>query len=357
MEEDYLTTIQNKVFGKAIRRMFVGVSVMAMLSVASLETVQVEAAEVSQTTLLNDQVQSYQQTMIDECNAQGLDLKYVPTLLALMMQESGGRGEDPMQASESINGQLGNIHDGATSIHYGVKNFKERLQMLNDAGFTDLRILFQSYNYGAGFISWMQKQGATEWTVDLSERYSLEVLKPTMEQGGWSGVGEKSEYVNEVSLAHGKPYYYISCGNFHYGDEVARYYRTVGDEYTNADISEEEIAAQQEAAAKAEAEKAAADKAAKEKADAAAKAKELEKAAMAVEAKGINEAKTASSTKESAETSSSTTASSENTEGSTDTNILEDARDTVVDGFENILKPAVQNSKGVNYITNAVKEG
>lgn len=356
MEEDYLTTIQNKVFGKKIRKMFVGASLMAMLSVATLETVQVEAAETTQTTLLNDQVQSYQQTMIDECNAQGLDLKYVPTLLALMMQESGGRGEDPMQASESINGQLGNIHDGATSIHYGVKTFKERLHMLNEAGFSDLRILFQSYNYGAGFISWMQKQGATEWTVDLSERYSIEVLKPIMEQGGWSGVGEKSDYVNEVSVRHGKPYYYLSCGNFHYGDEVARYYRTVGDEYTNANLSEEEIAAQKAAEEKAAAEKAAADKAAAEKAE---KAKELEKAAMSAEAKGINEAKTVDSTESSMTENSTTEASAtENSEKTTEeSGVLETARDTVVGGLQNILKPAVQSSQGIGYITKAVQEG
>src|SRR5699024_9688309 len=45
---------------------------------------------------------------------------YTDVLLAMMMQESGGRGDDPMQASETYCGEIGCIEDPEVSIKQGV---------------------------------------------------------------------------------------------------------------------------------------------------------------------------------------------------------------------------------------------
>src|SRR5699024_12562768 len=42
--------------------------------------------------------------------------EYIDVILAVMMQESGGRGDDPMQASESKCGEIGCIDDPDDSI-------------------------------------------------------------------------------------------------------------------------------------------------------------------------------------------------------------------------------------------------
>src|SRR5699024_12659202 len=56
---------------------------------------------------------------------------HVDTLLAMIMQESGGRGEDPMQSSESYCGEIGCIDNPEKSIDQDVKYFDENLKEAN----------------------------------------------------------------------------------------------------------------------------------------------------------------------------------------------------------------------------------
>jgi len=88
-------------------------------------------------------------------------------LLALMMQESGGKGNDPMQASESKCGSIGCITNPDESIAYGVKHF---VSVFESAG-EDVKLTLQSYNFGSGFIDYVLKNGGG-YTKELAISFS-----------------------------------------------------------------------------------------------------------------------------------------------------------------------------------------
>src|SRR5699024_12453685 len=73
---------------------------------------------------LTKKVKEYEPTIEKYAKEHGFK-NHVDTLLAMMMQESGGRGEDPMQSSESYCGEIGCIDNPEKSIDQGVKYFAE----------------------------------------------------------------------------------------------------------------------------------------------------------------------------------------------------------------------------------------
>jgi len=87
---------------------------------------------------------------------------YVAILEAIMMQESGGKGNDPTQASESgFNEKYPRVPNGITdpeySIEVGVKTFADCIKQakVKDPFDTEgIYLALQGYNYGNGYISW-----------------------------------------------------------------------------------------------------------------------------------------------------------------------------------------------------------
>ena len=85
---------------------------------------------------------------------------YVPILEAIMMQESGGKGNDPMQSSESgFNTKYPRKPNGITdadySIEVGVQTFLDcltRAKVNNPSDTEKLYLALQGYNYGSGYI-------------------------------------------------------------------------------------------------------------------------------------------------------------------------------------------------------------
>ena len=79
-----------------------------------------------------------------------------------MMQESGGKGNDPMQASESgYNTKYPRVPNGITeaeySIEVGVKTFSDCIKKANVKDSSDTEHIYlalQGYNYGNGYIEW-----------------------------------------------------------------------------------------------------------------------------------------------------------------------------------------------------------
>jgi len=118
-----------------------------------------------------DQVEQYRPLV--ERYAKEHDLEQeVDTLLAIMMQESGGRGDDPMQASESLCGERGCIDHPEQSIAQGVAYFKEALDKANG----DRKLAIQSYNFGVGFASYaLEKAG--QYTFDVAVQFSQEMYE------------------------------------------------------------------------------------------------------------------------------------------------------------------------------------
>lgn len=93
---------------------------------------------------------------------------HVDVILAMMMQESGGRGNDPMQSSESYCGEVGCIDDPELSIKQGVYYFSQTLEAANG----DIELAVQSYNFGKGFIDYVEKKAgkySQEIAIDFSQ--------------------------------------------------------------------------------------------------------------------------------------------------------------------------------------------
>ena len=88
--------------------------------------------------------------------------EYVELIKAVMMQESGGRGLDPMQAAEgSFNKRYphepNGIKDPEYSIECGVQELKAALvsaEVENPIDMERIKLALQGYNFGNGYISW-----------------------------------------------------------------------------------------------------------------------------------------------------------------------------------------------------------
>ena len=126
--------------------------------------------------------------------------EYVPAIQAIMMQESGGRGTDPMQASECpYNTQYPNtpgaIQDADYSIKVGVQYYADCVREAGCESPQDmdkLKLSWQGYNYGNGYISW-----ALEKFGGYSEANALQFSQEQAAAHGWSGYGDP-EYVPHV---------------------------------------------------------------------------------------------------------------------------------------------------------------
>jgi Lysozyme-like len=115
---------------------------------------------------VSPQVRAYEPTIRKYAEKYGV-AGYVPIIMAFMMQESGGRGSDPMQASESYCGRIGCIKDPELSINQGVKYFAQMLKKANG----DVKLALQAYNYGTGFIDYVMKRGG-RYTKQLAWEFA-----------------------------------------------------------------------------------------------------------------------------------------------------------------------------------------
>lgn len=110
---------------------------------------------------LSPEVIAYEETITRYAEENGI-VDYVPILAAIMMQESKGLGDDPMQCSESVfNTKYPRVPNGIAdpeySIECGVKTFADCLNRANVKDKSDTEHLYlaiQGYNYGNGYIEW-----------------------------------------------------------------------------------------------------------------------------------------------------------------------------------------------------------
>ena len=84
--------------------------------------------------------------------------EYVELIKAVMMQESGGKGTDPMQCSEcGYNTTGGYIQDPVLSINWGIHTLADSMNLAGVESPVDMehiRLALQGYNYGPGYIYW-----------------------------------------------------------------------------------------------------------------------------------------------------------------------------------------------------------
>ena len=141
--------------------------------------------------------------------------EYVELIKAIMMQESGGRGLDPMQCSEcGFNTRYPHYPNGITdpeySIDVGIQNLADCLQLSSVESPIDLdriSLALQGYNYGSGYIYWaLANYGG------YSELNAIEYSDMMAARIGSAGYGDKA-YVSHVLRYYPIGRIFMGAGN------------------------------------------------------------------------------------------------------------------------------------------------
>lgn len=156
-------------------------------------------SENSTYTPVSAEVEAYDPVIRTYAQEHGIP-EYVELIKAVMMQESGGRGNDPMQASESgYNTRYPNTPNGITdpeySINIGVKTLAVSIneaEVESPIDMERIKLALQGYNYGNGYISWA-KTNYGGYTV----ANAMEFSDMKAQELGWSNYGDK-QYVSHV---------------------------------------------------------------------------------------------------------------------------------------------------------------
>lgn len=148
---------------------------------------------------VSQEVEAYTPTITKYAKQYGIP-EYVELIKAVMMQESGGRGNDPMQAAEgSFNTRYphtpNGIQDPDYSIQCGVQELKAALnsaEVKNPVDMENIKLALQGYNFGNGYISWARSKyggysyaNAVEFSTNQAQRL------------GWKSYGD-TQYVSHV---------------------------------------------------------------------------------------------------------------------------------------------------------------
>ena len=160
---------------------------------------------------VSPEVESYTPVISKYAKEYGIS-EYTELIKAVMMQESGGKGKDPMQASEcgynkKYQRKPNGITDPEYSVSCGVQNLAsciKEAKCKNPLDMDRIRLALQGYNFGNGYISWAIKRDKG-YTVANASAFSDEQAK----KHGWKSYGDK-QYVSHVLR-------YYPYGNYNYG--------------------------------------------------------------------------------------------------------------------------------------------
>ena len=148
---------------------------------------------------VSPEVEAYTPLIRQYANQYGIG-EYVELIKAVMMQESGGQGLDPMQSSEGAFNtrypkEPNGIIDPEYSIECGVQEIKAVLVSAGVESPVDMehiKLALQGYNFGNGYISWA-KEHYGGYTVANAAEFS-DMMAQRM---GWSSYGDR-QYVLHV---------------------------------------------------------------------------------------------------------------------------------------------------------------
>lgn len=147
-------------------------------------------------------VYAYEDELAKQAEYYGVS-EYLPVLLCIMQVESAGQGEDVMQSSESL-GLPVNSLSTEESIVQGVRFFSQLIDEMNERNL-DLASVIQAYNFGQGFLAYVQKHGgkysfnlASRFAKEQSDGITIPYLNPLAieKNGGWR-------------YAYGNMFYYL----------------------------------------------------------------------------------------------------------------------------------------------------
>lgn len=148
---------------------------------------------------VSEEVEQYSPLISKYAKEYGIS-EYTELIKAVMMQESGGRGSDPMQASEcGYNTKYphspGAITDPEYSIKCGVQMLASVLKAADCKSPSDMehiKLALQGYNFGSGYITWaLEKHGG------YSKANAVEFSQLQAKKIGMSAYGDP-DYVEHV---------------------------------------------------------------------------------------------------------------------------------------------------------------
>lgn len=156
-------------------------------------------SESSSAEPLSAEVLAYTATIRRYADQYGIG-EYVSLIQAVMMQESGGKGLDPMQSSESgYNTRYpripGGIADPEYSIECGVQAVKASLAaagVKNPMDMEHIKLALQNYNFGNGYAEWAKDRYGGYTAANAAEFSNMMAARL-----GWSSYGDK-DYVAHV---------------------------------------------------------------------------------------------------------------------------------------------------------------
>ena len=160
---------------------------------------------------VSEEVEQYSPLISKYAKEYGIS-EYTQLIKAVMMQESGGRGTDPMQASEcGYNTKYPNRPGAITYPKYSIKCSVQMLaSVLKAAGCKSpsdmelIKLALQGYNFGSGYITWaLEKHGG------YSKANAVEFSQLQAKKIGMSAYGDP-DYVEHVLR-------YYPFGNPSYG--------------------------------------------------------------------------------------------------------------------------------------------
>jgi hypothetical protein len=157
------------------------------------------------------EVAKYTPFIQEELEKVGLD-EHTVTVAALMMQESKGKGGDPMQASESAGLAPNTIQDPKQSIQQGVKHFHRAVNYGNQKQ-VDFPTIIQAYNMGIGYIDFVSKNGGKH-SEELAKKFSMIQVEKNPQTYNCGGDKNNFRY----------PFCY---GDFTYSTKVAKHIETI----------------------------------------------------------------------------------------------------------------------------------
>lgn len=150
-------------------------------------------------TPVSAEVEAYEPLIQQYARQHGIP-EYTELIKAVMMQESEGRGNDPMQASEcGYNTRYPNTPNGITdpeySINVGIQNLAACLsaaEVENPIDMEHIKLALQGYNFGNGYISWAKTNYG-----GYSYANAVEFSTTQAERLGWDSYGD-TQYVSHV---------------------------------------------------------------------------------------------------------------------------------------------------------------
>jgi len=158
-------------------------------------------------------VYSYEETIAEQTEKYGIS-DYQELAMSIMLTESKGEGNDPMQSSESAYGKQNQFENAQDSIEQGVAYLAKLIKKSVDMD-CDLWTAVQAYNFGTDYIDYVAKNGG-ENTLELAESYSKEVLSPLLGNDN----EQTYRYWGWQSITYNGGYLHHNGGNLFYADVV-----------------------------------------------------------------------------------------------------------------------------------------